>query len=104
MQLYQGSTAVSSPLCKPWDTEVNPYQSIYMITLCFVTGLIPLDCIAAFSLPMRPQLCLSPFWSPYLLSGARNANVITSRSMYGGKGLLEWLVSIEIGHQVASVD
>ena len=51
------------PPCKPWETELNPYQSIHMITLRFVTGLIPLDCLAASSLPRRPQFWLSPFWS-----------------------------------------
>ena len=76
MRLYQGSTVVSSHLCKALETEVNPYQSIHsplshMITLCFVTGLIP----AAYSLPMRPQLCLSPFWSPYLSSSFNSTSV-----------------------------
>lgn len=77
MQLYQGSTAVSSPLCKPWETEVNPYRSIHMITLRFVTGLIPLDCLAASSLPMR-QLWLSPFWSSYLLSSSFSSTSVKS--------------------------
>jgi len=59
------------------------YQSVYlplihMIKLHYIIGLISLDCLIANSLPIRPELCLPPFWSPHLLSSCFKSTSIKS--------------------------